>query len=44
MKIFIKNNIPLIRIPYDTEYTFEDLKLETTHFLLTPKNEELYYQ
>ncbi len=38
-----KNNIPLIRIPYDAEYTIDDLKLETTKFLLTPENEELYY-
>ena len=38
-----RNNIPLIRIPYDTNYTINDLKLETTRFLLTPENEEEYY-
>lgn len=37
------NNIPLIRIPYDVNYTLEDLQLETTHFLLTKENEENYY-
>lgn len=37
------NNIPLIRIPYDVEYDLNDLKLETTRFLLTPENEEIYY-
>ena len=39
-----RNNIPLIRIPYDVEYTIDDLKLETTRFLLTPENEEEYYK
>lgn len=43
-KYCFDNNIPLIRIPYDTEYTLNDLKLETTRFLLTPENEEEYYQ
>lgn len=42
-KYCFEHNIPLIRIPYNAEYTFEDLKLETTHFLLTPKNEKEYY-
>ncbi len=42
-KYCFEHNIPLIRIPYDKDYTFEDLKLETTHFLLTPENEEKYY-
>lgn len=42
-KYCFENNIPLIRIPYDTDYTLEDLKIETTRFLLTPKNEETYY-
>ena len=27
----------------DTKYTIDDLKLETTRFLLTPENEEEYY-
>ena len=42
-KYCFEHNIPLIRIPYNKEYTFEDLKLETTHFLLTPENEQEYY-
>lgn len=42
-KYCFEHNIPLIRIPYNAEYTFEDLKLETTRFLLTPENEEKYY-
>lgn len=37
------NNIPIIRIPYDVEWTYEDLFLETTRFLLTPENENEYY-
>lgn len=39
-----RNNIPLIRIPYDAEYTIDDLKLETTRFLLTPEKEQEYYE
>lgn len=42
-KYCFENNIPLIRIPYDAEYTFDDLVLETTRFLLTPENEKEYY-
>lgn len=42
-KYCFDNNIPLIRIPYDAEYTIDDLKLETTRFLLTQENEEEYY-
>ena len=38
------NNIPIIRIPYDTNYTIDDLKLETTKFLLNPANENIYYK
>lgn len=38
-----ENNIPLIRIPYDKEYTIKDLQLATTHFLLTKENEKKYY-
>ena len=38
------NNIPLIRIPYDAEYDLNDLKLETTRFLLTKENEKEYYE
>ena len=39
-----RNNIPIIRIPYDADYTIDDLKLETTRFLLTPENEKEYYE
>ena len=42
-KYCFDNNIPLIRIPYYADYTLEDLKLETTRFLLTPENEGEYY-
>ena len=42
-KYCFDNNIPLIRIPYNVEYTIDDLKLETTRFLLTPENEKEYY-
>lgn len=42
-KFCFKNNIPLIRIPYDAKYTIDDLKLKTTRFLLTPENEMQYY-
>lgn len=42
-KYCFDHNIPLIRIPYDAEYTLDDLKLETTRFLLTPENEQEYY-
>lgn len=38
------NNIPIIRIPYDKSYDINDLFLDTTKFLLTPDNEEEYYQ
>lgn len=43
-KYCFDNNIPLIRIPYDTEYDLNDLKLETTRFLLTSENEKEYYR
>ena len=43
-KYCFEHNIPIIRIPYDTEYDLNDLKLETTRFLLTPENEEDYYR
>lgn len=42
--VLYKNNIPLIRIPYNAKYTIEDLRLETTRFLLTPENEKRYYE
>lgn len=38
-----EHNIPLIRIPYNKDYDLNDLKLETTRFLLTKENEEKYY-
>ena len=43
-KYCFNNNIPIIRIPYDIDYTIDDLKLETTRFLLTPENEKEYYE
>ena len=43
-KYCFEHHIPLIRIPYNVEYNLNDLKLETTRFLLTPENEEQYYQ
>ena len=42
-KYCFDNNIPIIRIPYDAEYTIDDLKLETTRYLLTPENVQEYY-
>lgn len=42
-KYCFDNNIPLIRIPYNVDYTIDDLRLETTRFLLTPENEQDYY-
>ena len=42
-KYCFENNIPLIRIPYNTDYTLEDLRIETTRFLLTKDNEGEYY-
>lgn len=43
-KYCFDNNIPLIRIPYNIDYNLNDLKLETTRFLLIPENEEKYYE
>ena len=43
-KYCFDNNTPIIRIPYDVEYTLDDLKLETTRFLLTKENEKEYYE
>ena len=43
-KYCFDNNIPLIRMPFDAKYDLNDLKLETTRFLLTPENEEEYYK
>ena len=42
-KYCFNNNIPIIRILYNKEYDLNDLKLETTRFLLTPENEGDYY-
>jgi hypothetical protein len=41
-----QNNIPLIRIPYweKDNLTIEDLIPASSRFLLTPENEEQYYQ
>lgn len=43
-KYCFEHNIPLIRIPFDEKYTIEDLKIETTKFLLTRENEKNYYE
>lgn len=42
-KYCFQHNIPLIRIPYDQMYDLNDLKLQTTRFLLTPQNQKQYY-
>lgn len=42
-KFCFDNGIPIIRIPFNTQYNINDLKLETTRFLLTPENENNYY-
>lgn len=38
------NNIPIIRIPYNQQYNFNDLILATSRFILTPDKELEYYQ
>lgn len=43
-KYCFDNNIPLIRIPFNKQYTIQDIKIEATSCLLTPSNEYLYYQ
>ena len=42
-KYCFDRNIPLIRIPFNKQYSIQDIKIETTSCLLTPKNELLYY-
>lgn len=42
-KYCFDHNIPIIRIPYNKEYNLNDLKLETTRYLLTQDNEDEYY-
>ena len=42
-KYCFDHNIPIIRIPYNKEYNLNDLKLETTRYLLTQDNEGEYY-
>lgn len=37
------NNIPLIRIPYNKDYTYDDLNLNTTKFLFSRDIENEYY-
>ena len=39
-----ENNIPLIRIPYNKDFTFNDLILDTSNFILTKENESEYYR
>lgn len=43
-KFCFTNNIPIIRIPYNSDYNLSDLFLETTKFLLTPENQSQYYK
>jgi len=43
-KYCFKNKIPLIRIPYNADYEFNDLLLKSTRFLLTSENENQYYE
>lgn len=38
------NNIPLIRIPYNKDFTFDDLKLDTSNFIFTKELEDEYYR
>lgn len=38
-----EHHIPLIRIPYDCKYNLNDLKLQTTPYLLSKENEQQYY-
>lgn len=38
------NNIPLIRIPYNADYKFDDLMLQTSRYILTKENEQKYYE
>lgn len=42
-KFCFDNNIPIIRIPYNSDFKEEDLFLETTQFLLTSENQNNYY-
>lgn len=42
-KYCFDHNIPIIRIPYDASYNVEDLFLSTSNFVLTPENEQEYY-
>lgn len=43
-KFCFDNGISLIRIPYDLEWGYEDLFPNTSQFLLTPENEQYYYE
>ena len=43
-KYCFEHNIPIIRIPYNAQYTLSDLQLPTTPYLLTKENESLYYE
>ena len=38
-----KNNIPIIRIPYDVEPKIEDITLATSKYILTKENQKEYY-
>lgn len=43
-KYCFDSSIPIIRIPYKVDYSIEDLKLETTRYLLTQENEKEYFE
>lgn len=43
-KYCFDNNILLIRIPYNEKYNINDIKIETTRYLLTKQNEFKYYE
>lgn len=38
------HNIPIIRIKYNDLYTFEDLLIESSPYIITPENEKEYYE
>lgn len=43
-KYCFDNNIPLIRIPYDANYSLKDLQLDSTRWLFTKEVENDYYE
>ena len=43
-KYCFEHNIPIIRIPYNKDFDFNDLILETSNFIITKENENEYYK